>query len=281
MKAHSHTIRVENRSLLSYRSFLLFIVVMVGLLAVPGFAQTSQWRIDSGHSFARLYVGSPHDPYSFSPGVARVSGGLTLNAADPSQTALSFRMYPADDAANASAPATVEISFESKQTVRMNDGRQVVAGEMVLKTHKRQIASAEPNEAYAGLVYGDTTTEVARQNIYFVLPANPDANGKGSVSVSTVIWHERFPQLLGAIMTADWPVYVQDKICPTPASAGEDYAGSPCTGKVIAGKNRVAPSSIGEDYYGVSVMPPTGNDVTIEMQLATVREGSGDEAAGK
>ena len=79
-----------------------------------------------------------------------------------------------------------------------------------------------------------------------------DKKGATSSNISV----EDFPELMAAVSSTVWPVFVADEKCSTPSNLGtEDYSGPACTGERIDVADRKdlrcdAPLSVGEDFSG-------------------------------
>ncbi len=249
--------------------------------------QTEVWRLDSGESTARLFLGSRENRRAFNIGVARVSGNVLLDRAKPSNCEIDLVLYPADAGgaagldgklASGRSPVAVdysELMFKSQRIERTAGSALTVAGDLTLVRVERSVDAA-PNEAYAGPTYGTPVVHVIKRRATFVLRnVQPDRGASPSdaleLSASTSISHETLPGLRSAILHTNWPVVVVDEKCQMPASVGEDYAGPSCTGKTVSVTSQpLAPTGLGEDYHGFEGAPPTGSGVTIDFDLEMV-----------
>jgi hypothetical protein len=155
----------------------------------------------------------------------------------------------------------------------MSDGALAVTGDLAVTQEERDVA-ANPGEAYSGQVYGKPVTKTVHHEVTFVIPAASlraleTQNVGANVSAVAKVGHENFPQLLPAVLQANWPVVVEDEQCVMLNSVGEDYAGPVCTGTTIRGTYRLnPPSSVGEDYRGSEVAAADGTQITIQLSLA-------------
>jgi polyisoprenoid-binding protein YceI len=249
-------------------------------------AQDSASTLQSDYSYAELFVGSAKNPYSYSPGVARVSGDVKLNAEDPTRTELNLRIYPVDTRRNpdANGPNYADMEFKSERTRVMPGGELGVSGELILHRVEKPVLEAQANEAFSGPVFGDAVVKTYRSNVMFVIPMvkNAAARQSADFSAASTIGYENFPQLLPTLMRTNWPVVVQDEEC-APSGNIEDYSGQKCTGKVIATSSDYAVQGWpGEDFSGPKPLL-AGNQVTIKLKMvvgssANTQQITGEEA---
>ncbi|HET6933053.1 MAG TPA: hypothetical protein VFI45_22200 [Candidatus Acidoferrum sp.] len=250
---------------MSKKFFEFALVALAGLFAVtPVFAQNSVNQIDSEHSTARLYLASTRNPdRNLNVGVARASGVVKLNSGNSAAPDFDFTIYPADQnpslAANRRQPKTdyTVIAFKSRRVVPLAADAYRVSGDLTL-TYVQRTVSYDPNEGYSGPAYGPSVTLSQTQPASFefhrAIPSGSTASAEWLAS--STISAEDFPELLNAVASTVWPVFVADEQCAAPSNVGsEDYSGSACTGErveVAARKdlNCDAPSNVGEDFSG-------------------------------
>lgn len=243
--------------------FKLASVATIGILAaLPAAAQNAKIKIDSENSTARLFVTSSSNPdKSINVGVARLHGDVRWNANEPAKSAFDFTVYPADqakpgDSVGRTASYAV-ISFKSKRVEPVGYDAVRVTGDLTVSNVER-VASYDPTEAYSGPTYGPAVVHSAKREVVFYFQQAKTADGQDApsnwVASSTVIG-EDFPELLSAVATADWPVYVAEENCVMPSTVGEDFSGPVCTGTNVSTLPRTdiqcaTPSTIGEDFSG-------------------------------
>jgi polyisoprenoid-binding protein YceI len=266
-------------------------IIFLGVLSAPLYAQTASWRIDSGHSDARLSINGTIDKtqQTIVLGAARVDGKLNLDNTDPTKSTFTFSIYPASSSSpaidengrllNGGAPSVTNytlISFHSDRVSPTGDGQLKVSGTLTV-THVEHQADLTPNEAYAGPVYAARLVqESSREESFFLtVPdsavATAQHNAKAEASAFGNVNREDFPQLVKAILIADWPAVVENEHCDAPANIGEGYSGFGCSGTLVS----VPPLPItyagrGEDFPGPVNNAEFGNNLTIaiHMQLA-------------
>jgi hypothetical protein len=253
-----------------YRKVALLTMVSALLVAHPLSAQTDVIHFDSDHSVAELFIGSVADPYSFSPGDARVTGDMVLDLEQPGRTLLDIHIFPANVAEDGRPDFANQIEFVSKRTVRIADGSLAIQGDLALTRVERSV-STDPGEAFSGPVYGEPEVRVIHHAVTFIFAAPELAQAKhtSTISAEAQIARQDFPEVLSTITSIDWPAVVQDEQCsPGASGAGESYAGQRCSGKVLAPANRIETvGAPGEDFSGARVLPPTGDQVTIRLNL--------------
>jgi hypothetical protein len=230
----------------------------------PAFAQGSVSGIDSEHSTARLYLASTKAPDdNLNVGVARASGVVKMTAGESATPDFDFTIYPADKkspstGANAKKkPNYTVISFKTGRVVPLSDDTFRVSGKLTTTYVVREV-SYDPTEAYSGPTYGPavTVSRTAEATFEFRRANTVTASGGSEWMASATIAGEDFPELLTAVSSTDWPVFVADEHCTMPSNAGqEDYSGSTCTGErvdVAARKDLRCdtPSMVGEDFSG-------------------------------
>jgi polyisoprenoid-binding protein YceI len=121
-------------------------LLTLGVAGKPGTTTSGSWQVDSQRSEAQLITDGTTNfgktKINFTLGFARVNGGLKLDDADPANSKLDFRMYPAssmappigeDGKVRASWLANVAnntlVCFHSKKVVRTPDGKLQVTGD--------------------------------------------------------------------------------------------------------------------------------------------------------
>jgi polyisoprenoid-binding protein YceI len=244
------------------------LVALTGLLFVaPILAQTSTSQIDSEHSTARLYLASMRNPDSnLNVGVARASGVVRLSSGDSTSPEFDFTIYPADEKPTLVKSAEnrrdensnyTVIAFKSRRVVPLSSDTYRVSGDLTL-TFVERVATYDPSEGYSGPTYGPSITLSQTQSATFEFRrATPSGSTASAEWVATSnISAEDFPELLTAISSTVWPVFVADEQCTTPANiGGEDYSGPVCTGVRVETAGRkdlrcdVSPT-VGEDFSG-------------------------------
>jgi polyisoprenoid-binding protein YceI len=249
-------------------AFLLLLAFAVCFASVPARAQGSNWKVDAEHSIARLSVGSGSNAVEI--GVARVSGEVVFDSSDPADPVVTLNLKPG----NGAAEDYRHLSFTSTGSARTTDGRLVVTGNLSVTRVERSV-TIEPNEAYAGPVYGEPTAHTDTHEITLVFsdPRQPVLpSGQMELSASTTLSRESFPQLLDAMTPGAWPtMLVNNETCRVPSTIGEDYSGPVCTGTVIAtvtNEERITGTAGGEDYRGFEPsVAPKSNQAIIAMNL--------------
>jgi len=243
------------------------LVAFTGAISVaPALAQNSISQIDSEHSTARLYLASSKNPNdSVNVGVARTSGVIKLNPGESATPDFDFTIYPADQQ---SSPANSEtrrrgetpdytvISFKSHRAVSLGEDTFRVTGDLTT-TYVQRVASFDPSEGYSGPTYGPSITRSENREVTFefrrVTASGNSGNGKWTASAT--VPGEDSPELLNAVSSTVWPVFVADERCAMPSNIGEDFSGPACTGErvdVAARKDLrcEAPATVGEDFAG-------------------------------
>jgi hypothetical protein len=217
-----------------FKKFSKFaLIAIAGFVSVsPAFAQSTVSRIDAEHSTARLYLASSNNPgANLNVGVARASGVVKLNSVDSAAPDFDFTLYPADKNPSLAAnrreakPDYTVIAFKSRRVVPLAANTYRVSGDLTL-TYVQRTVSYDPSEGYSEWI------------------------ASSNISV------EDFPELMNAVSSTVWPVFVADEKCSTPSNLGsEDYSGPACTGErvdVAARKDLSCdtPLAVGEDFSG-------------------------------
>jgi polyisoprenoid-binding protein YceI len=249
-------------------AFLLWLAVAICFASVPVFAQGSSWQVDAEHSIARLSVGSGSDAVEI--GVARVSGEVVFDSSDPVNPVVTLNV-----SSDKGAPADHrQLSFTSTGSARTTDGRLVVTGNLSVTGVERSV-TIEPNEAYAGPVYGEPTAHTDTREITLMFSDPRQSvlpSGQMELSASTTLSRETFPQLLDALTPGAWPTMLaNNETCRVPSTIGEDYSGPICTGEVVTtvtNDERITGTAGGEDYRGFEPsVAPKSNQAIIALNL--------------
>jgi polyisoprenoid-binding protein YceI len=257
------------------RPVLIGLAFGVVVASVPVLAQDT-WQVDPQHSIARLSLGSGSNAVEV--GLARVSGDVVFDSNDPADPSVNLKITP-DDGPVAQYE---QMRFTSEQSTLTSDGKLVVAGELSVTRIERSV-TMEPNEAYAGPVYGDRVARTDTRQITLVFSDSPQSAAHvGTIQLSgkTSVSREAFPQLLDALTLDDWPTQlVNDEKCEVPSTVGEDYSGTKCTETVIATVTNsvvMVGTAGGEDYSGFqpAVTPDRdrgsiGLDLKLKQELST------------
>ena len=256
-------------------AFLLLLAFAVCFASIPARAQDGTWQVDAGHSIARLSLGAGSQ--SVDVGVAPVSGTVVFDSSDPADPAVHL---------NIKSPSS-EISFKSERSAITSDGKLAVVGKLSVTRVERSV-TMEPNEAYAGPVYGEPVRHTDTREVTLVSPVTslPAAqNGAIQLSASTTVGREAFPQLLSVLEPGNWPsVVVENENCTAPSTVGEDYSGAVCTGTPTETATNSAVAAYiggGEGYYGGSepAVVPDGSRATIALNLKLTKLASTASAA--
>jgi polyisoprenoid-binding protein YceI len=271
--------------------FVLAAVLAAGF-AAPALAQNTNWKLNSEHSTGRLSVGSTADPNTiFDAGIARVKGSVRLDAGSPTNSWFDFTIYPADQgpasinedgsldtAEFSNVPRSTVINFRSKQVKLTGDGDLAVTGDLAL-SHLERPFLITYSEAYGGPVYGEPELRSATREVTFVFQnvaaaeAKVGSSRKLKLVASAGIKTEDFPGLFEAVTDANWPVVLEDKDCREPATIGEEYHGTGCTGTpVVISSHPSASITLVEDYPGPDLATPRVRDnVKIALTLELTR----------
>jgi polyisoprenoid-binding protein YceI len=274
---------------------MVLAAVLAAGLAAPALAQNTNWRLNSDHSTGRLSLSSTADPNAtFDVGIARVKGSVNLDPSSLWNSSFDFIIYPADEdpvtinalgslnaAEFSNAPRSTVINFRSREVNLTGDGDLAVTGDLTL-THLERTVIITVNEAYAGPVYGEPKVHSATREVTFVFDhvaaaaTNAASRRKLKLVGSASIKTEDFPGLFEAVTNLNWPVVVEDKDCRMPATIGEEYHGTECTGTPVVTSSRPsAPVTVGEDYPGPDLDTPRVRDnVSIAVNLELRRDSS-------
>ena len=250
---------MSNKSLI-----VAFVALSSAFSVAPVFAQSSVSGIDSEHSTARLYLASSKNPGdNVNVGVARASGVVKLSAGESVTPDFDFTIYPADKKSPSTGshankkPNYTVISFKTGRVVPLSADTFRVTGKLTTTYVEREV-SYDPTEAYSGPTYGPSVTvsRTEEATFQFRRAHRAGASGGSEWVASATIGAEDFPELLTAVSSTDWPVFVADERCAMPSNPGqEDFSGPACTGERIDVADRKdlrcdTPSMVGEDFSG-------------------------------
>lgn len=289
------------------RSFLT--LAMAGALTFVGSSKPAtapgstagSWSVDTRHSDAKLTTDGTTDfgksKIDVVLGFGRVNGEVKLDESDATKSHVDLHIYPATAMSEtieengsfksqwlANLANQTLLCFHSRQVSRTADGKLQATGELKLTRVDRNV-QADPNEAYAGPVYGPPIVHSVTRQVTFVFDA-PSADTKGTtanaarMTGTTAMTRENFPQLLKAVVNTYWPPLVQDAKCEPGSGNSEDYRGGQCTGTVLQPPALPQGPYAGarEDYPGPSdYNAVTGNELSIvlHMRLVPTTSGSG------
>ncbi len=288
-----------------FRNFAIGALIALGIAVLsasnPSSPSGGSWRVDTRHSDVQLITDATTEygktKTDVTLGFGRVSGTVIFDGVDPARSSVELHFYPAT---SMTPPITEDgkfnnrwlanlanqtlICFHSKSVTRSGDGKLQVAGTLVLTRVDRTI-QADPNEGYAGPVYGPPIIHRISQGAILVFESmSPDENSKegGAMrqSASTKVFREDFPQLLRAVTATYWPPLVQDQNCQQTASMGEDYHGVACTGTMLVAPSLPEPPHAGnaEDigYTQASDFNTiVGERVNLLLHMRLLPKGSG------
>jgi len=285
------------------KGFMVLAAAALLGLSVPSkpVSPSGSLRVDSHYSSAQLSADGTTDfgktKTTFTVGVGRVTGRVTLDDTDSAKSTFDFTIYPATSmitpideegkfrsewAANLANHTLV--CFHSKGVYPTPDGRLQTTGKLVLTRVDRNI-QADANEAYSGPVYGPPMIHKVFEQATFVFD-QPTAAGSGQteeaqISGSAKVNREDFPQLVKTVVNTYWPPVIQDEHCQAP-SVGEDFSGIQCTGTLIKAPDFPASgANPSEDYPG----PPNfnivnGQHLTISVNLRLMPKPGAQAVAG-
>jgi polyisoprenoid-binding protein YceI len=266
--------------------------VLVAGFSAPALAQNTNWKLHSDHSTGHLSLTSTADPTAtFDIGIARVKGSVSLGASPLVNSSFDFIIYPADQdpasinkdgglnaAEFSNAPRSTVVTFRSREVKLTGDGDLAVTGDLTL-THLERPALITYSQAYAGAVYGEPEVRSATREVTFVFDhaaaaaANARSSRKLKLTAFATIEAEDFPGLFEAVTDANWPVAVEDKNCQEPATIGEEYHGTGCTGTpVIISSRPSAPVTVAE--YNPGPDARVRDNVSIALNLELTRDTS-------
>ncbi len=262
------------------RLFLLTAALAV-FSSAPWVAAQETWRVDPQDSVARMSLGSGAKAVEI--GLARVRGDVVFKSGDATNPVIHLAIMPD----NGLGADHAEMSFVSKRSVIRGDGTVLVTGDLTV-TRWEQSVTIDANEAYHGPEYGEPIAHTTTEEVSFVFP-NPSQvtseSGRAQLAGKAVVVREAFPQLLDALTLSDWPTtLVNDEVCQTPNTVGEDYSGVKCTGTEIASvNNRVVSTGSpgGEGFYGFeSAVTPDENHAVIALDMKLIQVSAASSAIG-
>ena len=244
--------------------------------------------MNSDHSTGRLSLSSTADPNAtLDVGIARVKGSVNLDASSLSNSSFDFIIYPADQdpasinkdgSLNAAEFSNVARStvftFRSREAKITGDGDLAVTGNLTL-THLERPFTITVNEVYGEPEVHSTTSEVTFVFSHAAAAAaNVGNRPKLKLAASVNIKTEDFPGIFEAVTDLNWPVVVEDQNCDKPATIGEEYHGTSCTGtSLFVSSSGSSSPTIGEDYPGPDLDTPRVRDnVSIALNLELIRD---------
>lgn len=261
--------KFTNKTYFSSVLVLLF-ALLICLGSLPASAQQKwAWRVDQEHSVARLSLGAGAE--SLEVGLARVGGTAILDPANPGSARFELTLHGNE----AQTAQYSEINFTSKRSRVGPDGTLSVAGDLSV-TRVVHSVQLDPNEGYSGAQYGDPIAYTNTSEVTLIFPKEKSASTQDrafQLSGSATVGAEDFPLLQTALQSGDWPsVLVEDCQVAPPATIGEDYAGFPNTGTVVATATNTVATGTGEGYYGFRpTVEPDTSKATIVFDLRFTR----------
>jgi polyisoprenoid-binding protein YceI len=272
-----------------------FLAVLTALLPVSVRAQDSPAKIDAGHSYATIWMGTDSEvTVAVNTGVAQAAGTANLAPKEPVAASLHVNLVPGGGGARLLTPQgtlrTGEIapiaryavmSFQATSARVRKDGRLELAGDLTVTHVTREVVLGAWNRGYSGsTTYSDPVTKTVTRPVKFVV-TSPHAEFIGSylneqkeIVAAATIDARDFPELPGMVLGSDWPIVTEDENCPEPVGdAGRrDYGGVTCTGKAIAVVDQSSSyHSFSRDYAGVPrPAAPVDGPVTIVLHLKLV-----------
>lgn len=276
-------------------TFLASLGLLLGIFAFPGksrpaaVAPSGAFRVDAQHSDAQMITDATtnygRNKITFTTGIARVTGKVSLDDANPEKSSFDITMYPA---ASMEPPMNEEgrvktewlasfayqtlVCFHSKGAYLTPDGKWKTTGYLAVTRVDRSVVDATPSEAYAGPVYGPPVIHRVTHPASFVfdIPFATSASPVLVASGSTNVVREDFPQLVRSVLNTYWPPVVQDEHCTQPSVIGEDYSGPHCTGTFLHAPGLPEESrTVGEDYPALpsNFSSVLGEHLTIAVHL--------------
>jgi len=252
--------------------FVMFAWLILATItfSVPANAQDA-WQIDPRSSVARLSLGSRQNAVEI--GLGRVSGDVVFDVSDPADPVVTLKISP-----EGPQRANAKISFTSRRSAVTRDGKLEVTGDLSFTRVERSV-TMEPNEAYAGPVYGEPVELRETREITFVISdrGRPKTqSGTIQLPASASVRGEDFPSFVNSLAGGVWPkMLVNDEQCGTTLTISEDYAGVACTGNVVArvpSREVATGTGGGEAYYGFRAANiPDRRQATIALDLTLQR----------
>jgi polyisoprenoid-binding protein YceI len=252
--------------------FVMFAWLILATItfSAPANAQDA-WQIDPHSSVARLSLGSGKNAVEI--GLGRVSGDVVFDASDPADPVVTLKISP-----EGPRRANAKISFTSRRSALTRDGKLEVTGDLSFTRVERSV-TMEPNEAYAGPVYGEPVAHTENREITFVISdrGRPKTqSGTMQLPASATLSNEDFPSFVDSLAGGVWPkMLVNDEQCGTAMTISEDYSGVACTGNVVArvpSREVATGTGGGEGYYGFQATNiPDRRQATIALDLTLNR----------
>lgn len=283
--------------MLKTATFLASLGLLLGIFAFPGKSRpaavvpSGAFRVDAQHSDAQMITDGTtnwgKNKITFTAGIARVSGKVSLDTDNPDKSSFDITMYPA---ASMEPPMNEEgrvktewlanfayhtlVCFHSKGAYLTPDGKLKTTGYLAVTRVDRSVIDVSPTEAYAGPVYGPPAIHRVTHPASFVfdipVAAGNSASSALAASGSTNVVREDFPQLVRSVLNTYWPPVVQDEHCTQPSFVGEDYSGPKCTGTFLHAPGLPEESrTVGEDYPALpsNFSSVVGEHLTIAVHL--------------
>src|SRR6202008_3474456 len=138
-----------------------------------------------------------------------------LTAGESATPDFDFTIYPADKKSPSTGsnakkkPNYTVISFKTGRVVPLSDDTFRVSGKLTTTYIVRE-ASYDPTEAYSGPTYGPavTVSRTEEATFQFRRAHRADASAGSEWIASATIAGEDFPELLTAVSSTVWPVFV-------------------------------------------------------------------------
>jgi hypothetical protein len=220
-------------------------------------------------------------------GATRVTGTLKY---DPQQIENSTFQFDVDSRGNVKEEGSYTVlRFRSQNAKLDGSGKLLVTGALTV-TEVQIDAQIEGNEGYSGPQFtGQVVKETTREQSFLVpIPGGDSAGAQepasADVSTQARISAEDYPELVNAVLRANWLAISEGKNCSSSGDAAEDYSGVTCTGAVLGQRSitRTA-TSFAEDYPGDGAgAAQAGNAVTLALHLRLTQRGAApSEAIGQ
>jgi len=256
------------------------VVALAGLLSLPAFAGTKDWKVESGHSYGEIATearaNQSHETVVL--GATKVSGTLRLDSENIANSSFQFDVDPEGNPQDANSYTVLR--FRSRTAELAGNGKLRVTGPLTV-TRVELEAESVASEGYSGPQFtGRVVKESTREQSFLLdLPGDDPVNAQGQatsdVTAQARINAEDFPELVTAVESTNWPALASGQNCAVSGS-GEGYSGYTCTGSAVGQRSitRTA-SSFGEDYPGdASSVAQAGDTVTIALHLRLVQQGA-------
>jgi hypothetical protein len=259
-------------------SRLLLGAAAASLLTLPVFAQSTEWRVDSNHSSARIAVTKQSSgESSLTLGTAAASGILRVDSSNLANSVFELDLYPVGTGSPVAPDdpiQTTHLTFRSQSASITADGKLKLTGALTVSKVIREVQMVASEGYYGPVETGRVISQTTREES-LLLPISTDRDGAVSfteVSTRLNVNSEDFPELLNAVLSANWPAKAQNSNCNAAAYAAEDYAGTLCTGTAVESRsiNR-SPAFASEAYAGgdpISAQPAGLVTVALHLRLA-------------